>query len=78
MTAQASRPVLSWRRKESVPPKAAVVTSAKTGADARLRWCSAAVHSRTRQAPSASRRQLMIQRPTHSARHHGRPRPTMS
>ena len=60
------------------PPKAALVTSAKTGAAARLRWCSDAVHSRTRQAPSGSRRQRRLQRPTHSARLASGPRPTMS
>ena len=57
----------SWRRKESFPPRAAVVTSAKIGTAARLRRCSVAVHSTTRQ-PEAARRHRRRQYPSLSTR----------
>ena len=74
---QASKPMLSWRRKESFPPRAAVVTSEKTGAEARLRMSSVAVHSTTRQ-PDAVRRHRRRQTPDRSTRQASAPGPTRS
>ena len=76
--AHSSCPGTSWRRKEGLAPNAASVASVKTGAGARLRRWSRAVHSVTRQAASLPFRHRICQRPTRSVRPPPRAAPTRS
>ena len=68
VAAQSSKPMPSWRRKESLPPRAAVGDVGEDrGRGAAADGRSAAVHSTTRQ-PERSRRHRIVHVPVSSTR----------